>query len=335
MDKTRIALDVLTGKDHQVAMAIIYWLESCHTRKEFNQVIEAALIPLLNCCGVFYVGFKNKGSTPQLLGSINQPLLCHHKWQGFLITAMGANIVAKRNPNSMNFHQINDSCTMMELFDTPKQTVAIYFCCLNSKDMRYNQRNIELLKILRATLLQTIKVILSREGCKNQQQIMGRRFEQTEPLAVVSDDGILIHKNSVYDQIVEKVNCTFLATIFSQENSIKLRKTESYCLLSQLGTHLYEITLMLVNQGTNQSTSLYLLRFSRITNKTEEIISQLNKAGLTKRELEITTLIYQGINTRDISEKINLSYHTVRNHIKSIYSKLGVSSRSEMLVWMG
>ena len=43
-------------------------------------------------------------------------------------------------------------------------------------------------------------------------------------------------------------------------------------------------------------------------------------------------LIYQGDSPREIAEEINLSYHTVRNHIKSIYSKLGVSTRSEMLV---
>ena len=106
-------------------------------------------------------------------------------------------------------------------------------------------------------------------------------------------------------------------------------------MLSQLGRRLYEITLMLANEGANESVRLYLLRFSRITNKTEKIFNQLSRAGLTKRELEIATLIYQGTNTRDISEEINLSYHTVRNHIKSIYSKLGVSTRSEMLVWVG
>ncbi|WP_370652773.1 helix-turn-helix transcriptional regulator [Sediminibacterium sp.] len=48
--------------------------------------------------------------------------------------------------------------------------------------------------------------------------------------------------------------------------------------------------------------------------------------------MEIATLIYQGNSPKEIAGEINLSYHTVRNHIKSIYSKLDVSTRSEMLV---
>jgi len=46
-------------------------------------------------------------------------------------------------------------------------------------------------------------------------------------------------------------------------------------------------------------------------------------------------LIYPGISAREFSEKTYLSYHTVRNHLRSIYSKMGVSTRSEMLVWIG
>ena len=37
----------------------------------------------------------------------------------------------------------------------------------------------------------------------------------------------------------------------------------------------------------------------------------------------------------ELSEQLNLSYHTVRNHIKHIYRKIDVSSRSEMLTWGG
>lgn len=244
-------------------------------------------------------------------------------------------IVGTHYPNGMRHYQINDHCTMMVVCDDPKQTMAVCFCHINSKISCFSQRHVELMNLLRPILLQTIKSILSREDRQKQQQAMDRRSGHTEPLAVVSDDGILVYKNDLYDQTVAQGNCSFLSTVFSQANIIKLRKIESYCLLSQIGRRLYEITLILANEGVNESTRLYLLRFSRITNKAGKISNQLNRAGLTKRELEIATLIYQGTNTRDISENINLSYHTVRNHIKSIYSKLGVTSRSEMLVWGG
>ena len=342
MNNEQIKLDVLANKDHQIVLAIIYWLENCHSREAFNQIVETTLIPLLNCSGVFYVNFGSNENTPQLLDSILPSPLCQSQWNDYLVAAMRTHAAANyatdnntRNQNGMNHYQINDHDTMTVLFDDPKQSVAICFCHMNVKEPYFSQRHIELLRLLRPSLLQSIKTILSCEGRQKQQQIMDRRSGHTEPLAVVSEEGVLVYKNDDHDKIVAKGNCTFLSTVFSQANIIKLRKIESYCLLSQLGRRLYEITLMLANEGANESARLYLLRFSRITNKTGKITNQLNRAGLTKRELEIARLIYQGTNTRDISEEINLSYHTVRNHIKNIYSKLGVSTRSEMLVWAG
>ncbi len=342
MNKANIALDALTNKDHQIVLAIIYWLENCHSREAFNQIVETTLIPLLNCSGVFYVNFGSNENSPQLLNSISPSPLCQSQWKDYLVAAMRTRAAVNhatdnntRNQNGMSHYQINDHGTMMVLFDDPKQSVSVCFCQMNSKKTKFSQRHIELLKLLRPSLLQRIKAILSCENSQNQQQIMDRRSDHTEPLAVVSDEGALVYKNNEYDQTVARSNCTFLSTAFSQANIIKLRKIESYCLLTQLGRRLYKITIMLANEGANESVRLYLLRFSRITNNTGKIMNQLNRAGLTKRELEIATLIYQGTNTRDISEKINLSYHTVRNHIKNIYSKLGVSTRSEMLIWAG
>lgn len=224
---------------------MIYWLENCSTREEFNLVIETALIPLLGCSGVLYADFKSNENTPQLLDSILTPDLCQHQCNDFLIAAMRTHAAANHptdcnmlNPNVMSHYQINDNCSMLVLSDAPNQTMALYFCHLNSKDWLYCQRHIELLKLLRPILLQTIKAIFTRESSQNQQQIMDRRSDHTEPVAVVSDEGVLVYKNNVYEQTVTKGNCTFLSTVFSQTNIIKLRKTESYCLLSQLGRRL-------------------------------------------------------------------------------------------------
>lgn len=50
---------------------------------------------------------------------------------------------------------------------------------------------------------------------------------------------------------------------------------------------------------------------------------------LTKRELEILRCIVSGETDRQIGESLHISEFTVRSHIKSIYRKLGVSSRSQ------
>jgi DNA-binding CsgD family transcriptional regulator/GAF domain-containing protein len=48
---------------------------------------------------------------------------------------------------------------------------------------------------------------------------------------------------------------------------------------------------------------------------------------LTRRELEVGELAASGLRVADIAERLLLSPHTVKQHLKSCYSKLGVHSR--------
>ena len=53
--------------------------------------------------------------------------------------------------------------------------------------------------------------------------------------------------------------------------------------------------------------------------------------GLTAREQEITLALARGLSTIDVAGELFLSAHTVRDHIKSIFAKLVVSSRGELV----
>ena len=50
--------------------------------------------------------------------------------------------------------------------------------------------------------------------------------------------------------------------------------------------------------------------------------------GLTAREVEVLRLLAQGLTDAQIAEQLVLSLHTVHAHLRTIYSKLGVTSRS-------
>lgn len=54
---------------------------------------------------------------------------------------------------------------------------------------------------------------------------------------------------------------------------------------------------------------------------------------LSDREREVLGLICQGRNDKQMSEALHLSPHTVRNHVGSLYRKIGVGSRSAAVVW--
>ena len=53
--------------------------------------------------------------------------------------------------------------------------------------------------------------------------------------------------------------------------------------------------------------------------------------GLTGRELDVTRSIARGLGTDEIAAELYLSPHTVRDHVKGLFEKVGVSSRGELV----
>lgn len=53
---------------------------------------------------------------------------------------------------------------------------------------------------------------------------------------------------------------------------------------------------------------------------------------LTEREKEVLTHLVNGLQYKEIAEKIFLSYEAVHSHVKKIYEKLHVNSKSEAVV---
>ncbi|GAA1186099.1 hypothetical protein GCM10009654_49580 [Streptomyces hebeiensis] len=52
---------------------------------------------------------------------------------------------------------------------------------------------------------------------------------------------------------------------------------------------------------------------------------------LSARELQVTSCVARGLSTEKIAAQLFLSPHTVRDHIKAIFEKTGVSSRGELV----
>lgn len=67
-----------------------------------------------------------------------------------------------------------------------------------------------------------------------------------------------------------------------------------------------------------------LSMFSRLSPRT----SGEGEYGLTPREREILQLLVDGLTMKKIAAELDLSYHTVGNHLRNIYHKLHVRSRS-------
>ena len=58
----------------------------------------------------------------------------------------------------------------------------------------------------------------------------------------------------------------------------------------------------------------------------------MNKKILTTREKEVFDLLVLNKSTKDISDELNISEKTVRNHISNAMQKLGVKGRAQAVV---
>ena len=54
---------------------------------------------------------------------------------------------------------------------------------------------------------------------------------------------------------------------------------------------------------------------------------------LTARELEVVRLVASGLRNKEIAEQLSISEGTVKAHLRAIFEKLGVTSRSRLMVY--
>lgn len=54
---------------------------------------------------------------------------------------------------------------------------------------------------------------------------------------------------------------------------------------------------------------------------------------LTQREREVLGLLAQGLTNKDIAQELFVSVRTVEAHLRNVYGKLGVRSRTEAALW--
>jgi DNA-binding CsgD family transcriptional regulator len=67
----------------------------------------------------------------------------------------------------------------------------------------------------------------------------------------------------------------------------------------------------------------------------EDILALVADAhGISTRERELVALVLEGLTTRELAARMFISRYTVQDHLKSVFDKLGVRSRRELVTGM-
>lgn len=82
-----------------------------------------------------------------------------------------------------------------------------------------------------------------------------------------------------------------------------------------------------VVQGDTWFSRHIMEKLAQIGNKRD------SDSNLTGREKEMLEMVARGLDNTHIGVELSLADQTVRNYLSRIYTKLGVSSRAEAIVW--
>ena len=65
-----------------------------------------------------------------------------------------------------------------------------------------------------------------------------------------------------------------------------------------------------------------------------ELPAERGERRLTRRQLEIATLVSEGLSNKQIARRLSIEQATVKNHVHNILSKLGVSHRDDVTAFI-
>jgi len=68
--------------------------------------------------------------------------------------------------------------------------------------------------------------------------------------------------------------------------------------------------------------------------RVQPVKKQLSESALTRRELQILTLVTKGCSNEDVAEKLVVSANTVKTHLYRVYKKIGVNNRYQAVEWL-
>ncbi len=102
--------------------------------------------------------------------------------------------------------------------------------------------------------------------------------------------------------------------------------------LKDTGTDGLVAAIRTVNEGSS-----YI--HPSLTDETREelvhkaVVSDPEKDKLTRREIEVIALIADGLNNKEIAERLFISEKTVKNHVSNLFKKISVTDRTQAAIF--
>jgi DNA-binding NarL/FixJ family response regulator len=171
---------------------------------------------------------------------------------------------------------------------------------------------------------------------ENEQQLL-ERARAFHPNVVFVQEEILSQSapNLIADLQRSVAQCKVIATVSSsgEEDSLRhVRNGAAGIILKTVDPSLFVKCARRVNEGETWIPSRQVSRMAKLL-ETHPENPRRPVDTLTRREKTIISYLMQGWRNREISTQLAISEQTVKNHLRTIYDKVGVSDRLELVLY--
>ncbi len=162
-----------------------------------------------------------------------------------------------------------------------------------------------------------------------------KALKQHKPDVLLTDIGLPDGSGIEIIKAIDKwhLDCNAMVISGFQDENIVFKAlqagAQAYILKHDESTKITDAILTMIDGGAPISPMIarLMLRKFQIPQQIEEKTAE----ALTERQVKILQLVSQGFSSKEIAEKLGIRYYTVTTHIKNIYHKLQVNSRTEAL----
>jgi len=152
-----------------------------------------------------------------------------------------------------------------------------------------------------------------------------RLFDLTErALFLFDESGRLLYRNSTSEALEKKLSHEEFSSFY--ETVLAMARKD----LSRTRYGPFFLSLLEVASSDSGRPRRAIIAYTSEMPKLDSALLTY-RHGLTRREAEISLLICKGLTDKEIAGTLKTSFSTVRTHIKHIFSKLDVTTRSELI----
>ncbi len=146
-------------------------------------------------------------------------------------------------------------------------------------------------------------------------------------LVTLDPEGVVVATTSAADAYLAELDQDRIAVLLRQLVAAQSRGgTESAAVAVTTAGPSAPVTLHAMPLGTDGGTGVVVERPRPVV-----LAGLVMRAyGMTEREREVCELVLKGLTSQQVSSRLGCSVHTVNDHLKALYRKVGVGSRGEL-----